>query len=69
MGKRPPGELVSGYGLADPTQAKTVRFEAGAPAATDGPYVEIKEVRQVVRAKVLLLVAAGVSNVDCAAGP
>ncbi len=37
------GELVSGYGLVDPTQAKTVRFEAGAPVATDGPYAEIKE--------------------------
>ena len=37
------GELVSGHGLVDPTQAKTVRFEGGAPVATDGPYAEIKE--------------------------
>jgi len=37
------GELVSGHGLVDPTQAKTVRFEGGAPVSTDGPYAEIKE--------------------------
>jgi hypothetical protein len=37
------GELVSGYGLVDPTQAKTVRFDGGAPVSTDGPYAEIKE--------------------------
>ena len=37
------GELVAGHGLVDPTQAKTVRFEAGAPVSTDGPYAEIKE--------------------------
>ncbi|MBA2360672.1 MAG: hypothetical protein H0V79_07070 [Actinobacteria bacterium] len=34
------GELVDGQGLADPSQAKTVRFENGAPVATDGPYAE-----------------------------
>ena len=39
---REAGELVSGYGLRTPTQAKTVRFD-GAPVATDGPYAEIKE--------------------------
>jgi hypothetical protein len=37
------GELVSGHGLVDPTQAKVVRFEGGAPVSTDGPYAEIKE--------------------------
>ena len=37
------GELVSGYGLVDPIQAKVVRFDAGAPVSTDGPYAEIKE--------------------------
>ena len=37
------GELVAGHGLVDPMQAKTVRFEAGAPVSTDGPYAEIKE--------------------------
>ena len=37
------GELVSGHGLVDPSQAKTVRFEGGAPVSTDGPYAEIKE--------------------------
>ena len=30
------GELVDGQGLADPSQAKTVRFQDGAPVATDG---------------------------------
>jgi hypothetical protein len=37
------GELVDGQGLADPSQAKTVRFQDGAPVATDGPYAEAKE--------------------------
>jgi hypothetical protein len=37
------GELVAGHGLVDPTQARTVRFEGGAPVSTDGPFAEIKE--------------------------
>lgn len=37
------GELVSAEGLADPSQAKTVRFENGAAVATDGPFAESKE--------------------------
>ena len=37
------GELLAGHGLVDPSQAKTVRFEAGAPVSTDGPYAEINE--------------------------
>ena len=37
------GELVDGHGLADASQAKTVRFVDGAPVPTDGPYAEAKE--------------------------
>ena len=37
------GEYVDGQGLADPTQARTVRFEQGAPVVTDGPFAEAKE--------------------------
>jgi hypothetical protein len=37
------GELVDGQGLADGSQAKTVRFEHGMPVSTDGPYAEAKE--------------------------
>jgi hypothetical protein len=37
------GELVSAEGLADGSQAKTVRFENGIPVATDGPFAESKE--------------------------
>lgn len=37
------GERVDGQGLADPTQAKTVRFQNGVPVATDGPFAESKE--------------------------
>jgi hypothetical protein len=37
------GELVSAEGLADGSQAKTVRFEKGMPVATDGPFAEAKE--------------------------
>ena len=37
------GEYVGGQGLADPGQAKTVRFEKGIPVATDGPFAEAKE--------------------------
>lgn len=37
------GELVDNQGLADGSQAKTVRFENGIPVATDGPFAEAKE--------------------------
>lgn len=37
------GELVSGLGLADPSQARTVRIQNGLPVATDGPFAESKE--------------------------
>jgi len=37
------GELVDGQGLADPTQAKTVRISNNVPVATDGPFAEAKE--------------------------
>ena len=37
------GELVSNGGLADGSQAKTVRFENGISVATDGPFAESKE--------------------------
>jgi hypothetical protein len=37
------GEWVGGEGLADASQARTVRVRNGVPAITDGPYVEAKE--------------------------
>ena len=37
------GERVASDALADPGQAKTVRFINGAPAPTDGPFAEVKE--------------------------
>ena len=37
------GEFVDAQGLADASQAKTVRFKNGIPVATDGPYAESKE--------------------------
>jgi hypothetical protein len=37
------GELVFQQGLADPSQARTVRVQQGAPAATDGPFAESRE--------------------------
>jgi hypothetical protein len=37
------GELVSAEGLADATQAKTVRIQEGFPVVTDGPFAESKE--------------------------
>jgi hypothetical protein len=40
---RKSGELVSSEGLADGSQAKTVRFENGISVATDGPFAESKE--------------------------
>jgi hypothetical protein len=40
---RETGELLGAYGLADAVQAKLVRRQGGAPAVTDGPYLETKE--------------------------
>ena len=40
---RKSGELVSTEGLADESQAKTVRYQNGMPVATDGPFAESKE--------------------------
>lgn len=40
---RESGELVDQHGLADPSQAKTVRIQDGTPVVTDGPYAEYKE--------------------------
>src|SRR5260370_24562217 len=40
---RKSGELVSEAGLADGSQAKTVRFQNGIPVPTDGPFAESKE--------------------------
>ena len=37
------GELVAAEGLADATQAKTVRIQEGVPVTTDGPFAESKE--------------------------
>jgi len=37
------GELVDGQGLADASQAKTVRISNNVPVATDGPFAEAKE--------------------------
>jgi hypothetical protein len=37
------GELIGAYGLADAITAKLVRRKDGAPAVTDGPYLETKE--------------------------
>ena len=34
------GELVFQQGLADPSQARTVRVQQGVPVATDGPFAE-----------------------------
>jgi hypothetical protein len=34
------GELVFQQGLADPSQARTVRVQQGVPVATDGPFPE-----------------------------
>jgi hypothetical protein len=42
-GLRASGELVDGEGLADPSTARVVRFQQGAPAVTDGPFMEAKE--------------------------
>ena len=37
------GECVASDALADPSQAKTVRFVDSAPVPTDGPFAEVKE--------------------------
>jgi hypothetical protein len=37
------GELLGAYGLADAAAARLVRRTGGAPAVTDGPYLETKE--------------------------
>lgn len=37
------GEVVASAGLANPTRAKTVRFQNGVPVPTDGPFAEVKE--------------------------
>ncbi|MDT9682093.1 YciI family protein [Streptomyces sp. TRM76323] len=37
------GELLGAYGLADAANARLVRRKDGAPAVTDGPYLEAKE--------------------------
>jgi hypothetical protein len=38
------GELIGAYGLSDEVNAKLVRrTSGGAPAVTDGPYLETKE--------------------------
>ncbi|GAA2939936.1 YciI family protein [Streptomyces enissocaesilis] len=40
---RETGELLGAYGLADVDNAQLVRRKDGAPAVTDGPYLETKE--------------------------
>jgi hypothetical protein len=37
------GEWVGGAALADPSNSRTIRVRDGAPAVTDGPYIEAKE--------------------------
>jgi hypothetical protein len=37
------GELISQFGLADASNAKTLRIDAGIPLVTDGPFGEAKE--------------------------
>jgi hypothetical protein len=38
------GEMVTGFGLADPSHTVTVEMRDGRPVASDGPYAETKEV-------------------------
>jgi hypothetical protein len=47
------GEMLSRFGLSDPTNTKTIRIHDGIPAVTDGPFGEAKEQ------------LAGVFLVDC----
>lgn len=37
------GELIGAFGLADAAAARLVSRKNGAPAVTDGPYLETKE--------------------------
>jgi len=37
------GEMIGAYGVADQVRAKQVTTAGGAPAVTDGPYLEAKE--------------------------
>ena len=37
------GELLSQFGLADPSNTRTLRVDGGTPAITDGPFTEAKE--------------------------
>ncbi len=37
------GEMVSGFGLADPSHTVTVEMRDGRPVTSDGPYAETKE--------------------------
>lgn len=38
------GEMVTGFGLADPSHTMTVEIRDGRPVASDGPHAEAKEV-------------------------
>ena len=38
------GEMVTGFGLADPSHTVTVQMRDGRPVTSDGPYAEAKEV-------------------------
>jgi hypothetical protein len=38
------GEMVTGFGLADPSHTVTVELRDGRPVTSDGPYTEAKEV-------------------------
>lgn len=38
------GEMVSGFGLADPSHTTVVDMQDGRPMVSDGPYAEAKEV-------------------------
>jgi hypothetical protein len=47
------GELLGQFGLADASNTRTLRVDAGVPVVTDGPFTEAKEQ------------LAGVVQVDC----
>lgn len=38
------GEMVTGFGLADPSHTMTVEIRDGRPVTSDGPYAEATEV-------------------------
>jgi hypothetical protein len=42
-GLKESGECVASDSLADPSQAKTVRFVDSVPVPIDGPFAEVKE--------------------------